>query len=53
MTNNEPKTERAILCGLSAACFAPGESSTDVSMDELWALVETAGGEPVAMLTPG
>ena len=50
MTNNEPKTERAILCGLSAACFAPGESSTDVSMDELWALVETAGGEPVAML---
>ncbi|MBR7056739.1 MAG: GTPase HflX [Oscillospiraceae bacterium] len=50
MTNIDTKTERAILCGLSAACFAPGESSTDVSMDELWALVETAGGEPVAML---
>ncbi|MBR6097113.1 MAG: GTPase HflX [Oscillospiraceae bacterium] len=50
MTNINTKTERAILCGLSAACFAPGESSTDVSMDELWALVETAGGEPVAML---
>ncbi|MBR4424375.1 MAG: GTPase HflX [Oscillospiraceae bacterium] len=50
MTNNEPKTERAILCGLAAACFAPGESSTDVSMDELAALVETAGGEPVALL---
>ncbi len=50
MTNINTKTERAILCGLAAACFAPGESSTDVSMDELWALVETAGGEPVAML---
>ncbi len=50
MTNINSKTERAILCGLAAACFAPGESSTDVSMDELWALVETAGGEPVAML---
>ena len=50
MTNINTKTERAILCGLSAACFAPGESSTDVSMAELAALVETAGGEPVAML---
>ena len=50
MTNIETKTERAVLCGLAAACFAPGESSTDVSMDELAALVETAGGVPVAML---
>lgn len=50
MTNIDTKTERAVLCGLAAACFAPGESSTDVSMAELWALVETAGGEPVAML---
>ena len=29
-----------MLCGLAAACFAPGESSTDVSMEELAALVE-------------
>jgi len=46
----EKKKERAVLCGLAAACFAPGESSTDVSMAELAALVETAGGEPVAFL---
>ena len=46
----EKKKERAVLCGLAAACFAPGESSTDVSMAELAALVETAGGEPVAYL---
>ena len=39
----ERKKERAVLCGLAAACFAPGESSTDVSMAELAALVETAG----------
>ena len=47
---NDRKKERAVLCGLAAACFAPGESSTDVSMAELAALVETAGGEPVAFL---
>ena len=47
---NEKNKERAVLCGLAAACFAPGESSTDVSMAELAALVETAGGEPVAFL---
>ena len=46
----EKKKERAVLCGLAAACFAPGESSTDVSMAELAALVETAGGEAVAFL---
>ena len=51
MTNLEShKKERAVLCGLASPAFAPGESSTAVSMDELWALVETAGGEPVAML---
>ena len=27
MTNINTKTERAILCGLSAACFAPGEDA--------------------------
>ena len=50
MTTNETKVERAVLCGLAAACFEPGESSDEVSMEELAALVETAGGLPVAML---
>ena len=50
IVTNERKKERAVLCGLAAACFAPGESSTDVSMAELAALVETAGGESVAFL---
>ena len=49
-TEIEKKKERAVVCGLAAACFAPGESSTDVSMAEMAALVETAGGEPVAFL---
>lgn len=47
---NAKKIERAALCGLAADCFAPGESSTDVSMAELRALVETAGGVAVAEL---
>ncbi len=50
IATSEKKVERAVLCGLAAACFAPGESSTDISMAELAALVETAGGEPVAFL---
>lgn len=44
------KRERAALCGLSAACFTESERSTDVSMDELAALVETAGGQAVVRL---
>ena len=44
------KTEKAVLCGLAAACFEKGESSDEVSMAELAALVETAGGEAVAWL---
>ena len=52
MTNtSDTKKERAILCGFASASLPEGESSSDVSMEELWALVETAGGEPVAMLT--
>lgn len=47
---NAKKIERAALCGLAADCFAPGESSTEVSMAELRALVETAGGVAVAEL---
>ncbi len=44
------KRERAVLAGLSAASMDEHERSTDVSMEELAALVETAGGEAVAML---
>ena len=46
----ENKKERAILAGLAAASMDEHERSSDVSMEELAALVETAGGETVAML---
>ena len=42
------KKERAVLVGLSADSMEPEERSTDVTMDELRALLETAGGEAVA-----
>lgn len=38
------KIERAILCGLSADCFKKEEQATEESLDELEALLETAGG---------
>ena len=50
MNVNEVKKERAVLAGLSANSMDERERSTDISMDELAALVETAGGEAVAML---
>ncbi|MBQ9250604.1 MAG: GTPase HflX [Oscillospiraceae bacterium] len=50
MGNTETKRERAILAGLAAASMDEHERSTEVSMEELRALVETAGGETVAML---
>ena len=40
--------EKAILAGLSASSMAEDERSTEISMQELAALVETAGGEAVA-----
>ena len=46
----EVKKERAVLAGLAAASMAPEERSSEVSMEELAALVETAGGETAAML---
>ena len=48
--NTVKNKERAVLAGLSAACFDEHERSNDISMEELAALVETAGGEAVAML---
>ena len=50
MQNTQEKRERAILAGLAAQSMDEGERSTEVSMEELAALVETAGGETVAML---
>ena len=50
MNDTAIKKERAILAGLSAACMEEHERSCDVSMQELAALVETAGGEAVASL---
>lgn len=48
MNETATKKERAILAGLSAACMEEHERSCDVSMEELAALVETAGGEAIA-----
>ncbi len=50
MNTIERKLERAMLAGLCAASMAVGERSTETSMDELAALVETAGGEAVGRL---
>lgn len=50
MNDTSEKKERAVLAGLKADCFEEGESSTDVSMEELAALVETAGGVAVAQM---
>lgn len=46
----ETVKERAVLAGLAAASMEKSECSTDVSMEELAALVETAGGETVGMV---
>ena len=44
----EIKKEKAVLAGLSANSMQEDERSTENSMEELAALVETAGGEAVA-----
>ena len=40
----EQTTERAVLAGLSADCFAKDQQATEQSLDELEALLQTAGG---------
>ena len=47
MEDTQKKKERAALAGLAAASMDATECSTDESMDELWALAQTAGAEPV------
>lgn len=46
----EKKTERAILAGLCAESMAESERSTEESMDELNALLSTAGGVSLGMV---
>ncbi|MDD3164693.1 MAG: GTPase HflX [Oscillospiraceae bacterium] len=41
---SEDKMERAILVGLNAAVFTKEETATEQTLDELEALLETAGG---------
>ena len=48
--NNDIRTERAVLAGLAAASMEPAERSSEISMQELAALVETAGGEAIGMM---
>ena len=36
--------ERAVLVGLNADCFSPAQTATDQTLEELDALLETAGG---------
>ena len=50
MENIEIKKERAVLAGLSAYSMDEHERSSEISMEELAALVETAGGEAVAVI---
>ena len=50
MQSTEQKIERAALAGLAAANMDERERSTDISLAELAALVETAGGQPVVTL---
>ena len=50
MENTEIKRERAVLAGLSAASMDESERSTEIPMEELAALVDTAGGDTVAII---
>ena len=40
----ETKQERAVLVGLNADCFTQAQTATDETLEELEALLETAGG---------
>ena len=41
---DKPLLERAVLVGLNAACFTQAQTATEESLEELEALLETAGG---------
>ena len=42
--NSEIMQERAVLVGLNADCFTKAQTATDETLEELEALLETAGG---------
>ena len=48
--NDHTAIEKAILVGLNADCFTREETATDETLDELEALLETAGGVCAAKL---
>ena len=51
MTSTEKiNPEKAILAGLDASVFTKEETATEETLEELRALLETAGGEAVGML---
>ncbi len=43
-SNFDTKQERAVLVGLNADCFTASQTATDETLEELEALLETAGG---------
>ena len=43
-SNFETRQERAVLVGLNADCFRKDQTATDETLEELEALLETAGG---------
>ena len=43
-SNFETRQERAVLVGLNADCFTKAQTATEETLDELEALLETAGG---------
>ena len=47
ITFDEQKINRAVLAGLNAGCLSREENATDSSLEELEALLETAGGQCV------
>ena len=49
--NTKDKRQRAVLVGLDAFSLPPEEKATQASMEELSALLETAGGETVGVVT--
>ena len=42
---NRKTIDRAVLVGLNADCFTKEEIATETTLDELEALLNTAGGE--------
>lgn len=43
--NMQKKIDRAVLVGLNADCFTKEETASETTLDELEALLQTAGGE--------